>query len=101
MKEFVRGNAVTFSGYKFVDVNGDDTVPEEASLRVRYLVCGEEKIDEVAMTEDGGLWSVSWDSSPADPGTIFFNIRAVTPPGYGDDGQFRLKANPANPRGEE
>lgn len=96
MIEVTRGASVEFFGIEFRDSDGNATVPDEATLRVRYLECGEEKFAEVELEEEDGLWAGDWDSSVADAGTIYWHI---TPSGSGTvvDGQFRLKANPANP----
>lgn len=100
MIEETRGNIIRFYDFQFRDINKDPTIPETVSLRVRYLKCGCEKFDDIDMTEAGGLFSAEWDSSSADAGTIYWHVRSVAPPGEGQDGQFRLKANPANPQGE-
>lgn len=99
MKEFIRGATVQFPDWVFRDANGDATIPESAKLYVRYLYCDDEKIDAIDLVEDDGVWSAEWDSSEADPGIIFWHIRPLVPTGGPAEGQFRLKANPANPRG--
>lgn len=98
MIEVTRGNTVLFYEFQFRDKDKNLTVPDSATLHVRYLTGGREKVDEISMIESGGLWSAEWDGSSADPGTIYWHIRADGGPA--EDGEFRLRANPANPRGE-
>lgn len=98
MIEITRGNIVRFYDFQFRDINKAPTVPDSATLRIRYLKCGCEKFDYVEMTEDGGLWSAEWEGAEADPGIIYWHIKADGGPA--EDGQFRLRANPANPREE-
>lgn len=100
MIEIVRGSTVQFFGIQFRDVDKNPTVPESADLRVRYTACGVEKFDDVTLAQSGGLWSGAWDSSPADPGTIYWFLRSTSPEATAAQGEFRLKANPANERGE-
>jgi len=101
MREVIRGSVVQFFDWQFRDEDKNDTIPESASLRVRYLKCGCEKFDDIALTETDGLWSAEWNSSEADPGTIYWFIASTSPEAIAAEGEFRLRANPANPRGEE
>jgi hypothetical protein len=50
------------------------------------------------LTEDDGVFSAEWDSSPADPGIIYWHVRSTSPEAVAAEGSFRLLANPANPR---
>lgn len=98
MREFIRGAMVQFPDWTFRDADGNATIPESVSLYVNYLQCDEEKTDEIALEETDGVFSAEWDSSGADAGLIFWHIRPTAPSGGPAEGQFRLKANPANPR---
>jgi hypothetical protein len=98
MREVIRGAIVQFFDWQFRDEDKNETIPETASLFVRYLRCGCAKTDEISLTEDDGLWSAEWDSSEADPGTIYWHIRSTSPEAIAAEGEFRLRANPANPR---
>lgn len=98
MLEIVRGSAVQFFGIQFRDIDKNPTVPESASMRVRYTSCGREKVDDVALVQNAGLWSGAWDSSPADPGTVYWFLSSHSPSATAAQGEFRLRANPANPR---
>lgn len=100
MIEITRGSLVQFFGIQFRDADKNATVPESASIRVRYLYKGCEKHEEISLVEDDGAWSGSWDSSPADPGTIYWFLKSETPEAIAAQGEFRLKANPANERGD-
>lgn len=100
MREVIRGATVMFFDIQFMDVNKNATVPESALLRVRYTRCGCEKFDDITLRQSGGVWSGEWNSSPADPGTIYWWIKSVAPDAVATEGAFRLNANPANERGE-
>lgn len=100
MKEFVRGEIIQFFDWQFRDKDKDVTVPEGASLRIRYLECGCQRFEDIDLVINGTSWSAEWDSAKADPGTIYFYIESDNPKVAVAEGEFRLKANPANPRGE-
>lgn len=100
MQEIIRGAAVQFFGIQFRDVNRQPTVPEKASLRVRYTQCGCEKFEDIELAEDSGTWSGTWDSSAADAGGVYWWLLSVVPEAVAAQGQFRLLANPANKRGD-
>lgn len=98
MKEFIRGELIQFFDWQFRDKDKVVTIPESAQLRVRYMKCGCQKVDEIPLTKDGSSWSAEWDSSEADGGTVYFFIESVSPKVAVAEGEFRLRANPANPR---
>lgn len=99
MKEFIRGEIIKFYDVQFRDVHKTITIPESAHLRVRFLKCGREKVDEIPLVINGKSWSAEWDSSEADGGTVYFFIESVSPKVAVAEGEFRLRANLANPRG--
>lgn len=99
MREFVRGEVIQFYDWQFRDRDKELTVPESAQIRIRYQKCGCDKFDEVPLQVSGAEWSAQWDSSEADPGTIYYFVESISPKVAVAEGEFRLKANPANPRG--
>ena len=100
MQEIIRGASIQFFGIQFRDMNRQPTVPEHASLRVRYLKCGCERFDNIELAEDNGTWSGTWDSSSADAGDVYWWVHSIVPDAVAAQGQFRLLANPANKRGD-
>jgi hypothetical protein len=96
MKEFVRGEIIQFFDWQFRDIDKEVTVPEAALLRIVFPGC--KKPAEIPLVREGSSWSAEWDSSEADGGTVYFFIESVSPKVAVAEGEFRLRANPANPR---
>lgn len=99
MKEFIRGEIIQFFDWQFRDKDKTVTVPEAAQLSITFLKCGQEKKAEIPLIRNGKSWSAEWDSSEADGGTVYFFIESVSPKVAVAEGEFRLRANLANPRG--
>ena len=99
MKVFTRGAEVAFENIRFLDEDGALTIPEEACLHIAYPK-NQTTVDvEIALAADeDGLWSAVWDSTPTDPGIIYWHVRSKVPDtGKGaQEGHFRVKANLAN-----
>lgn len=99
MKEFIRGEIIQFYDWQFRDKDKTVTVPESAHLRVRFTKCARETVDEIPLVKNGKNWSAEWDSSEADGGIVYFFIESISPKVAVAEGEFRLRANLANPRG--
>ena len=91
----VRGNVMTFKASP-LDNAGAPVTPASVTLHVVYFVSAVETTATVAMTNTAGVWSGTWDTTPADAGQVFWSIRAASPTAA-QDGQFALVANLANP----
>lgn len=95
----IRGSTVTLKASRFPDGSGAEVAPTSVSFRLDYP--GNSRVREtvaIAASEDDGVWSATWDSSVAFPGTVFYSVLATD--GSADavsDNEFQLTANPANP----
>lgn len=99
MTIFVRGASVFFS-VVFLDEDGEPASPTSARLKISYRVRGSRTaaVTELTMTEgDPNTWEATWDSSPAEPGPIYWWAQSGDPPKSATEGNFVLEANAANP----
>lgn len=97
---FYRGATIHFSS-TFKDDAGDPMAPNSAKVNVRYRSDDDASYDdELLDLEDagGGMWRVTWDSSVARPGPVYWSARATDGTEViVKDGSFVLAANQANP----
>jgi hypothetical protein len=94
---FVRGATVHVGG-TFLNKDGNIANPPSAKLYVSYIENGARtEAAPIDLTINSGAWSASWDSSVADPGTVYWCVRADGLDKAAGQGEFTLTANPANP----
>lgn len=95
-QQFTRDQAIAIA-VTFYDSEGNVVTPSSATLTLSYraLTDGCRLHSDYALTNSGGVWSYTWDSSIAQRGTIFGHI-ASSAPIYAVDFAFGLIANLAN-----
>lgn len=96
MRRFYRGNNVVFTA-SFIDT------PSTVNITLHFpttATCVRETTwATYALTATSTLnetWTYSWDSLVAGPGYIYYNIRGDNTDDDNIDGQFEIRANPAN-----
>jgi hypothetical protein len=97
-QQFTRDRAITVSA-RFYDTRGNTVTPSSATLTLSYVAafdCRRTHTD-YALTNSGGVWSYTWDSTIAEEGQISGHI-ATADKAYAVDFDFRLLKNPANRR---
>ena len=93
---YIRGSMVFFSA-AVVDRKGTPASPDSASLTLVYRNLERvQKRDSVAMTVNGNVAEVSWDSSVAMPGLVLWSVKASGANAIVQDGSLTLTANEAN-----
>ena len=108
MKIFQRGHHIVFR-HAFYDTSGDLASPSTASLILSYPSSGwpfrgSRESTTLAMLQstvgstdaDYLTWSTTWPSGSAQPGPIFWSVRANDLSLTVTDGSFTLRGNPAN-----
>lgn len=96
MRRFYRGNNIVFNA-SFVDV------PSTVNITVHYPtttpLVRETTYATYGMTATTTVmdeWTYTWNSLVAGPGYIYYNIRGDNTDDDNVDGQFEIRANPAN-----
>lgn len=105
---FSRGHHIVFR-HAFYDTSGDLASPSSASLILAYPSSGwpyrgfreSTTLSMIQSTvgsthEDYLTWSTTWASGASHPGPIYWSVRASDLSLTVTDGQFDLRANPAN-----
>lgn len=97
MAAFVRKNAITISA-TFTAANGDDNLqPSAAYVELVFQdLSGSTQRVSLTMSESSGVWSATWDSSAAGPGTVQWVAYGTGTLEAAQQGQFEILANAAN-----
>ncbi len=93
---YIRGETVEVEA-TFTDKDGDTLTPSSVTMYFKYCDSGVDTTATVTLTLSSGVWTGSWDSAPADEGTIYWHLRTAGSTKAAEDGHFTLKANDANP----
>lgn len=93
---YIRGETVEIEA-TFTDKDGDALTPSSVTVYFAYEDAGVDTTATVSLTLSSGVWTGSWDTSPADPGTIYWHLRTEGSTKAAEQGHFTLKANEANP----
>jgi hypothetical protein len=97
---FYRGATIYFSA-RFKDESGDPMSPSSALVNLYYRADDDASYEWELLTleDDGvGVWRVTWDSSVARPGSVYWSSLATDGTiKIAKDGSFVLAANQANP----
>lgn len=96
MTDAIRGAAV-FIDVIFLNEDGAQLTPASATVRLRYFKRGVLQNLSYALTNTGTTWQYIWDSSVADPGTVYWFATSPDAPKAAAQGDFPLLANVANP----
>lgn len=95
-----RGSTVFFEDIQFTDENGDAVEVDTAELTLEFTdLSGTVTTEAITLTydEDEDIWSGSWDSSVAQPGTITGHLMGEADDiKVAKDFKFKLTANKAN-----
>jgi hypothetical protein len=93
---FARGNEISFE-VSFLDIDRQPMAPPSANLTVAFKVDGVRTTVSIPMVSaGGGVFTASWKSHVADPGTVEWHARTGDN-SAAQDGSFQLIANNANP----
>jgi hypothetical protein len=94
-----RGTTVLFTA-TFVDVNGVNATPTEASVRLSYLNRGNQNVETITMTQTGSSYTGIWVADDPDVGPVAYHIYTDGEEPVAIDGKFNIVANEANPQSD-
>src|SRR5262245_9610155 len=93
----VRGATVVFT-VTFLDIDGDPTHPDSATLFLNYKRNRQAVDQQITMlAQANGTSAGTWDSSDADAGQLEWHVRSDDTYIAALQGAFRLDINRANP----
>ena len=98
----LRRGGTAFFTTTFYDENGNVVQPFSATINIVYpdqTSGGTDSalVDMVGPTGPAVTWTAQWDSRIAGPGAVSWSIHSDPGPPFAvEDGEFVLKANPAN-----
>lgn len=98
MKSFVRDSTINLK-FNFYDSAGAAANPGSASVTISYVPLAQcdRTFSTYSLTQSGNDWSYNWDSSIAEPGTVYAHAKTGDAvPVSSVDVEFRLTANCAN-----
>ena len=95
MTTFTRGNVIDFSA-TFTSTDAPGATPSAVGLTLSYLVNGAPTRQVLAMTLVSGAWTVTWDSSAADGGSVDWVAKATGGLIAATQGTITLLSNRAN-----
>lgn len=97
---FARGSTVYFAA-TFYDVNQNVVQPSSATVNIVFpdpaLGTDTASVSLTAPTSPAVAWTGTWDSRGAGQGAVSWSIHSDPGPPFAvEDGEFILRANPAN-----
>lgn len=96
-KSVVRGNTVRFDA-NFFSYGRVPVSPPTAQVKLTYTVNKVATTNTLAMVyvSNNAAYSVQWDTTGVDPGTVYWHVSTTSAGNISEDGQLVITANPAN-----
>lgn len=97
LQSIVRGSTVVFA-VSFTGADGEPASPSSANLYLSYKLGRGRQSETIAMTENAGTWSASWNSEVADAGQLDWHVRSDDITNKSAlEGSLQVLTNRANP----